>query len=183
MPRPAVGRLLTATDLGAGWVPLPPPDRPAALPVCGEPTPAASVVGPSGSAVRFAQGSPAVAVPVLAEYVVEPSSPVEAYVDTIGRLERPVTARCDGISGARRQTRTFEEVLPLPRYGDDSVAMLVALGGGGSGSGSEAGYVVVRDGSDLVVVGLGDPGPLDTEVLGHATQLALATLRDPVGDG
>ncbi len=138
-----------------------------AVEACSAPPTTSSIVGRAGTGVQYLQGSTE-----LVEYAVRSATPASAYTSAIQRLEdqRPCSATVDG----RTESATFDQVIPLPRYGDDSVGMLV--GSDADGTTSQAGYAIVRQRSDVLVVGYTGPGPLDTAALEQFTEQALAKL-------
>jgi hypothetical protein len=157
--------MLTASDLGPGWAPA--NVDLSALP-CSVPR-SAAIVGAGGYAVRQAQagGSPSVV-----EFAGEVSSPGQSYISAIDYLQ--TSESCRRTTGDHTQTSTFEGVLPLPRQGDRSVAMVFS--NAVDGASSQTGYEVVRTGHIVAVVGYTDAGTLDAAQLQNVTSTAVGKL-------
>ena len=165
--------LLSVADLPAGWTAATAPPS-SGTPPCSAPPSTASLVGPEGRAVRFDQGADGA---TLVEYAVRTPAVVTAYGAAIRRLESPTS--CSTSVAGQVETSRFDEVITLPRFADGSVGMLETDDTGGVLS--QSGYVVVIDGRDLLVVGLGGHGNLDTAALQGFTGVALGRLGDQDG--
>jgi hypothetical protein len=160
-------RLLSAEDAGPGWTAA---NESSTDQQCSSPPDVTSMVGSDGTGVRLlGPGGSA----ELVEYATVTDSVAAAYVAAIKRLEFGTS--CSKSSAGHPTTAEFDQVLPLPSYGDHSVAMLLTYDT--DGTLTHAGYVVVRHGDDLTVVGYVDPGPLDTAALQEYTTAALTKLQ------
>jgi hypothetical protein len=162
--------MLALADLPDGWVVGHAIDATTVQP-CSAPPTRSSIVGPSGTGVQFSAAGGSTG---LVEYAVRTTAPIDAYTSAIQRLEdqRACSMSIDG----HTESGTFEQVIALPRYGDDSVGMLV--GNDADGTTSQTGYAIVRRGTDVLVVGYTGPVALDTATLERYTSRALERL-DP----
>ena len=97
----------------------------------------------------------------------------DADVAIVERLQSPTS--CSQLTAGRTPFSHYDEVLPLPTTGDDSVVML--LTDNTDGVLSRVGYVVVRRGLDLMVVGYTNPGSLDSATLRLDIAAGLAKLQ------
>jgi hypothetical protein len=127
------------------------------------------MVGPDGSGVRFVSSG---GTAELAEYAVATTTVADAYITAVQRLQ--TESSCSQTTDGHPTSGRFEQVLSPPHCGTDSVAMLLA--DDDDGMLTQAGYVVIRRGPDLVVVGYANPGALDTTALQTYTAAALARL-------
>ncbi len=160
-------KLLSAGDIGPGWMSAA-IDNSTVQP-CSSPPSVTSIVGPEGVGSRLVGpgGSPE-----LVEYAATSTSVTNAYITAISRLQNQ--SSCSRTTDGHTSTGVFDQVLALPTYGDGSVAML--LSDDMDGALSQAGYVVVRRGHELMVVGYINSGPLDTAALQGYTRAALVKL-------
>ncbi len=160
--------LLAPSDIGTGWVSV--ATDTAAVQACSSPPSTASIVGPDGVGVRLVGpgGSPE-----LVEFAAASTSVANAYIVAVRRLQ--TQSSCSPKTMGRTTSSDFQQVLSLPHYGDVSVGMLLSNDNGGMLS--QAGYVVIRRGHDLTVVGYMNPGALDTSSLEKYTAAALAKLH------
>lgn len=128
-----------------------------------------SIVGRAGTATEFRKdGTDALVV----EYLVRPVDPTAAYVAAVHRLQAP-TACAQSLDG-RVTSSTYQQVIQVRRFGAPQVAMLIANDAGGVRT--QAGYVVVRTGPYLAVVGSAGTALLDQASLESFTVLALSKL-------
>ena len=162
---------MTASDMPVGWTAVIDATWSGAkdpVPCSGVPTPV-SIVGAGGSAAEFRKdGSDALVV----EYLVRPTDPAAAYVAAVHRLQTP-TSCAQSIDG-HVTSSTYQRVIPVRRFGAPQVAMLLA--DDADGVRTQAGYVVVRSGPYVLVVGSAGTSSLDQPALESFTASALGKL-------
>jgi hypothetical protein len=163
--RISLSRMLDVGDLGAGWTAV----APGAAQACGAPPSTAALVGPDGRRMAYAQAGGAAEV---VEYAVASSAVATTYVHAVQQIEDAHS--CSASGGGQTASSTFQQVLPLPRHGDDSVGMLVSEDV--DGTTSQVGYSLVRQGPDTVIVRYSNAGPLDQTALAQVTGVALHRL-------
>jgi len=170
-PHGSSDRVLGVSDVPAGWSAVSDAtwSRPGVREPCSALANPVSIVGRAGAAAVFRQeGSDA----LIVEYLVRSLDPAAAYVAAVHRLQAPTT--CVQSVDGHVTSSTYQQVIRVRRFGAPQVAMLIVNESGGVQT--QAGYVVVRTGPYLVVVGSAGAVSLDQASLESFTSLALSKL-------
>ena len=161
--------LLKTSDLPGGWN-IKNATTPAPY-LCTSPDTASSLLGPSGVGVSFERSGGS---PILFEYLTRSASAVNAFENAY----RPIMtfASCgDTAYGKQVDSSTNDGVFSARSYGDWSILSKVT--NVVKGVESQLGYLLVRQGHYLMIMGYENKGSLDKSSLENFTKRALVKLN------
>jgi len=161
--------LLKTSDLPGGWN-IKPAKTPAPYP-CTSPDTVSTLLGRSGVGVTFERSGGS---PILFEYLTKSASTINAF----GNAYKPIMtfgSCADNAHGRHVDSSTNEGIFYARSYGDWSILSKVTNVVGGIES--QLGYLLVRKGHYMMIVGYENKGSLDKLSLENFTKRALVKLN------